>query len=75
MQTHSRIAHDAVTLTGLTQELEAMPLVLSERRRIDEAHTILPATDSGIVLLEEGNEVTHEGRTTLVEERADMLEL
>ena len=75
MQTHSRIAHEAVTLTGLTQELEAMALVLSERRRIDEAHTILPATDSGIVLLEEGNEVTHEGCTTLVEERADLLEL
>ena len=75
VQTHSRIAHEAVTLTGLTQELEAMALVLSERRRIDEAHTILPATDSGIVLLEEGNEVTHEGRTTLVEERADLLEL
>ena len=75
MQPHSRIAHEAVTLTGLTQELEAMALVLSERRRIDEAHTILPATDSGIVLLEEGNEVTHEGRTTLVEEWADLLEL
>ena len=75
MQTHSRIAHEAVTLTGLTQELKAMPLVLSERRRIDKAHTILPATDSGIVLLEEGNEVTHEGRTTLVKERADLLEL
>ena len=75
VQTHFRIAHEAVTLTGLTQELEAMALVLSERRRIDEAHTILPATDSGIVLLEEGNEVSHEGRTTLVEERADLLEL
>ena len=75
MQPHSRIAHEAVTLTGLTQELEAMALVLSERRRIDEAHTILPATDSGIVLLEEGNEVSHEGRTTLVKERADLLEL
>ena len=75
MQTHSRIAHEAVTLTGLTQELEAMALVLSERRCIDKAHTILPATDSGIVLLEKRNEVTHEGCTTLVEERADLLEL
>ena len=75
MQPHSRVAHEAITLTGLTQELEAMPLVLSERRRIDKAHTILPTADGGIVLLEEGNEVTHEGCTTLVEERADLLEL